>query len=66
MLEVKKPHGNLHQQVDSDYIKLMKEMQYILNKLIDANVKNPAAFGILVDGILFLLITHIKRLIFIT
>lgn len=50
VLEVKKPGANLSQQIDSDYVKLLREMQMILNKLIENNVVDPVCYGILVDG----------------
>lgn len=49
VLEVEKPNGNQSQQIDSDYIKLFKEMQFILNNLVEKNAQNPAPYGILVD-----------------
>ncbi|CEP13124.1 hypothetical protein [Parasitella parasitica] len=49
VLEVKTLHGNLSQKIDSDYVKLLNEIQYILNKLLDANVKTPVTFGIIAN-----------------
>lgn len=48
--EIKKPFGNLCNQMESDYVKIHKEMKLIIDAQIDLGVQRPIAFSLLVEG----------------
>ncbi|KAI9265513.1 hypothetical protein EDC94DRAFT_58932 [Helicostylum pulchrum] len=53
--EVKKPFGNLSNQLESDYVKIHKEMKLIIDTQIDLGVQHPIAYSLLVEGYSFTL-----------
>ncbi|KAI9362341.1 hypothetical protein BD770DRAFT_240869 [Pilaira anomala] len=48
--EVKKPFGNLSNQLESDYVKIHKEMKLLIDTQIDLGVQHPIAYSLLVEG----------------
>ncbi|KAI9265240.1 hypothetical protein BDA99DRAFT_426793, partial [Phascolomyces articulosus] len=49
-VEVKPPNKSLDGQLQSDFVKLEKEMKDIVGLLVDHRAQNPVAGGILVKG----------------
>lgn len=60
-VKVKRPKTSSKYQPEDDYAKIMKLMKESLDEQLCLGVRNPSSLGLLVEGMLSLCMSYIKK-----
>lgn len=48
--EIKKPGANYSNQLESDFVKIHREMKLMIDKQIEIGIDDPVTYSVLVEG----------------